>query len=298
MDTKWKFRKVENLWLDDKAQRECQWQHLWLRDISRYERQWQHLCLRGISQYVHPQPLALSVVRILSGGVVLSSSAHTHALWLRIESFMSSPWPSTCVRSLRLDPPFLFLALPSAPFPLPRLPEVCGKPAQLLQREYGPLLTSSPSPQFANGRYIRIGFMGHSRWCAGARCPDLMRTRKHKRNVKRETVNGLMRTSITCHLTHTFPADEHRKNESVIKMIIDGRSSNNMYLHWVCEQINLDQVIQINCVNINQQIADAFTKGSFSEDRRGQLMDLCLDWWHTHYILALSLAGCFVCLFA
>ena len=76
-------------------------------------------------------------MRILLGSVVVSSSAHTHAPWLKFESFMSSPWPSTCVRSLRLDPPFLLLALPSAPFPLPQLPEVCGKPAQLRQREYG-----------------------------------------------------------------------------------------------------------------------------------------------------------------
>ena len=37
------------------------------------------------------------------------------------------------VRSLRLDSPFLLLALPSAPFPLPRLHEVYGKPAQLRQ---------------------------------------------------------------------------------------------------------------------------------------------------------------------
>ena len=32
------FRKVENLWLSDKAQRECQ-KHLCLRDTPRYERQ-------------------------------------------------------------------------------------------------------------------------------------------------------------------------------------------------------------------------------------------------------------------
>ena len=52
---------------------------------------------------------------------------------------MSSPWPSMCVRSLHLDPPFLLLAPPSAPFPLPQQHEVCGKPAQLLQRECGRL---------------------------------------------------------------------------------------------------------------------------------------------------------------
>ena len=74
-----------------------------------------------------------------------------------------------------------------------------------------------------------------------------------------------MRTSITCLLTHTFPAGEHRENESVIKMIIKDKSS-DMYLHWLFEQINLDQAIQINFVNVNQQIADVLTKGSSSED--------------------------------
>ena len=33
--------------------------------------------------------------------------------------------------------PFYFLALPYALFPLPQVPEVCGKPAQLLQLEFG-----------------------------------------------------------------------------------------------------------------------------------------------------------------
>ena len=135
--TKWKLRKVENLWVGDKAQRECQWRHVCLRDTPRYERQWQHSCLRGTSQCAHLQPDPLCVVRILSGGVVVFSSSLTHAPWLKFESFMSSPWPSTCVRSLHLDPPFLLLALPSTPFPLPQLHEVCGRPAQLLQRECG-----------------------------------------------------------------------------------------------------------------------------------------------------------------
>ena len=69
--------------------------------------------------------------------LVLSSFPRTHAPWLKFESFMSSPCAWSSVRSLHLDPPFLLLALPSAPFPLPQLPEVCGKPAQLLQRQYG-----------------------------------------------------------------------------------------------------------------------------------------------------------------
>ena len=73
--------------------------------------------------------------------VVLSClHPHTHVHFgsrLKFESFMSSPCEWSSVRSLHLDPPFLLLALPSVPFPLPQLPEVCGKPAQLLQREYG-----------------------------------------------------------------------------------------------------------------------------------------------------------------
>ena len=76
------------------------------------------------------------------GGVVVSSSSHTHALWLKFESFIPSPWPSMCVRSLHLDPPFLLLAPPSTPFPLPQLHVVYGKPAQLVQwgcgRLWGP----------------------------------------------------------------------------------------------------------------------------------------------------------------
>ena len=35
-------------------------------------------------------------------------------------------------------------------------------------------------------------------------------------------------------------------------------------LDWPCDRINLDPVIQINCVNTNQQIADILTRGSFS----------------------------------
>ena len=50
---------------------------------------------------------------------------------------MSSPCAWSSLRSLHFDPPFLLLAQHSAPFPLPQLPDVCGKPAQLLQREYG-----------------------------------------------------------------------------------------------------------------------------------------------------------------
>ena len=61
--------------------------------------------------------------------VLLCLHFHTHALWLKFATFTSSTWSSTCVRSLRLDLPFLLLALPSALFPLPHLHEVYGKPA-------------------------------------------------------------------------------------------------------------------------------------------------------------------------
>ena len=88
--------------------------------------QWQHLWLRGTARCIHSWPFPLNVVRILSGCLVLSSSAHTHVLSLKFEFSMSSAWSS--VRSLQ--------NLPSTSL-LPQLLEVCGKHAQLLQREYG-----------------------------------------------------------------------------------------------------------------------------------------------------------------
>ena len=55
--------------------------------------------------------------RAHSSQVVLSClHPYTRALWLKFESFMSSPCAWSSVRSLHLDPPFLLLALPSAPF--------------------------------------------------------------------------------------------------------------------------------------------------------------------------------------
>ena len=80
------------------------------------------------------------------------SCFHPHAHMHFVSSLSlscPSPWPSTCVRSLHLDPPFLLVALPSAPFPLPQLPEVCGKPAQLSATRVWTPLTSSPSPHFS-----------------------------------------------------------------------------------------------------------------------------------------------------
>ena len=79
-----------------------------------------------------------------SGSVVVSSSSHTHAPWLKFAPFIPSPYSCSRVRSLHLDPPFLLLALPSAPFPLPQLHEVYGKPAQLLQWGCGRLWRPPP----------------------------------------------------------------------------------------------------------------------------------------------------------
>ena len=66
--------------------------------------------------------------------------------------FTSSPCAWSSVRSLHLDSPFLLLALPSAPFPLPPVPEVCGKPAQLRPTRVWTPPTSSPSPQAMSPR--------------------------------------------------------------------------------------------------------------------------------------------------
>ena len=79
-------------------------------------------------------PHPLSIVRTFSGSLVVFSSSRTHALGLKMFAPLpSSTWSSTCVWSLHFDSPFLLLALPSAPFPLPQLHEFYGKPAQLLQ---------------------------------------------------------------------------------------------------------------------------------------------------------------------
>ena len=81
---------------------------------------------------------------------VVSHHPHTHAPWLKLNKFAPftpSPCAWSSVRSLHLDPPFLLLALSSAPSPLPQVPEVRGKPAQLLQTRVWTPPTSSPSPQ-------------------------------------------------------------------------------------------------------------------------------------------------------
>ena len=101
LGTKWKFRRVEKSmrWVT-KHNANANGQHPCLRDTPLHGRQWQHSWLRGTARCVHLQPHPLSVVRTFLGSVVVSSSSRTHALWLKFESFMSSPWPSTCVRSL------------------------------------------------------------------------------------------------------------------------------------------------------------------------------------------------------
>ena len=62
---------------------------------------------------------------------------HTHSGSRRLSPFTSTPCAWSSVRSLHLDSPFLFPALPHVPYHLPPVPEVRGKPAQLHKREYG-----------------------------------------------------------------------------------------------------------------------------------------------------------------
>ena len=86
-------------------------------------------------------PLTTSTERecILSAQCCLTSFAHTCAVAhaQKVCAIHSSTCAWSSVRSLHLDSPFLFPALPSVPVPLLQVPEVCGKPAQLRQREYG-----------------------------------------------------------------------------------------------------------------------------------------------------------------
>ena len=69
--------------------------------------------LANTCNHIHWTSFAFSEV------VVAFSSSRTHAPSLKFEFFMSTPWISACVRSLHFDPPLLFLALRSVPFPLP-----------------------------------------------------------------------------------------------------------------------------------------------------------------------------------
>ena len=64
-------------------------------------------------------------------------------------------------------------------------------------------------------------------------------------------------------------------DEAVIKMIMEGLSPNMTHvsrphrvdLNCLFDRINLAAATQVKCVNTAQQIADVFTKGSFSQVR-------------------------------
>ena len=63
-------------------------------------------------------------------------------------------------------------------------------------------------------------------------------------------------------------------NETVIKMIIKGRSPSKRHfsrthrvaLDWSFSRINLDRKIQIKCIDTKNQLADILTKGNFTLD--------------------------------
>ena len=71
---------------------------------------------------------------------------------LNVCAFTPSPCAWSSVRSLHLDPPFLFPALPSVPFPLPQVPEVCGKTCTTPATRVWTPLASSSSPQVMSPR--------------------------------------------------------------------------------------------------------------------------------------------------
>ena len=71
-------------------------------------------------------------------------------------------------------------------------------------------------------------------------------------------------------------------NEAVIKMIIKGRSptmrhvsrTHRVALDWLFDRINLDSKIQIKYIDTKNQLADIFTKGSFTRDEWNYLLSL------------------------
>ena len=116
----------------------------------------------------------------------------------------------------------------------------------------------------------RIRFMRHSHWCAGSRETWCEHEHMNVMSNERQSTDSWrirLRVSWRTHFQQTS--------------IERTKSSHRVDSHWLCDHLNLDQAIQIKHANINLQIADVLTKGSFSEDRLTQLMDLCLDYWHT-----------------
>ena len=71
-------------------------------------------------------------------------------------------------------------------------------------------------------------------------------------------------------------------NDAVIKQTIKGRSPNMRHvarthrvdLDWLWERIRTDPGVYIRYVGTKEQIADMFTKGSFSADQWGRLLRL------------------------
>ena len=71
-------------------------------------------------------------------------------------------------------------------------------------------------------------------------------------------------------------------NESVIKMIIKGRSltmrhvsrTHRVALDWLFDRINLDSKIQIKYIATKNQLADILTKGNFTRDEWNHLLSL------------------------
>ena len=73
-------------------------------------------------------------------------------------------------------------------------------------------------------------------------------------------------------------------NESVIKMIIKGRSPNLRHvgrthrvdLDWLFERITKDPAIFVKWVGTKEQLADILTKGSFTAQAWSDLLQLSL----------------------
>ena len=71
-------------------------------------------------------------------------------------------------------------------------------------------------------------------------------------------------------------------NETVIKMIIEGRSPtmrhvsriHRVALDWLVDRINLDSKIQIKYIDTKNQLADILTKGNFTRDEWNHLLNL------------------------
>ena len=122
----------------------------------------------------------------------------------------------------------------------------------------------------------------------GDPCTNLVRARPHKLPTRKKSHGMIDDLDSVDFMSSNVHSSRHEAlyifedNEAVIKMIIKGRSpttrhvsrSHRVALDCLFDRINLDPKFQIKYVDAKNQLADLWTKGSFTRDEWNHL--LCL----------------------